>query len=484
MLKSIVSLDNEEADEILKNYIYHFPYHYYIIVVKKLKKIEIEKINRLFNLYIKKEIETKDINKISNLFNFISTIIDIEKNIIDDNKYILTPYETDSGHLTSNNKESYFDSKKFLSKLNQCKINKGIVDDDRINKINDKLILINSNNVSNLFKYLSVNNIYLFDHITYTHIDKLIDHLIMYNIDFKYKFYQGILSIILNYFKYMDDFFLKNKYYDKLTWLDDIYSKFNFNTYNKLISIFNLKIKKFTYWVKISEMIKITQILQFTRFINNSNFIDLKNIYNCHEIYNVNKEGIWFTNCIILKQVIILRNILTNYEVNKNIISNFIDSYNSIIRNFLLKNNKINVIIDGMNKFYNSNKNNKTDNINLKKIMDYDNNINNNNLLITKYLNNKNILYSNKQPKVTNYVIFNEMYKDMLDTIPFKNIFILYSPKHINDDIIQLYMFLSYPNTILISNDKHSNYINNLKNNDYYINLFNEIKNIFQVKNL
>ena len=176
-----------------------------------------------------------------------------------------------------------------------------------------------------------------------------------------------------------------------------------------------------------------------------------------------------------------MRNIITNYNKSsiKSAINIFCNNYSNIINNFTYNRVDFNLLIDGRNIFYS--KRDDTNNIDLLKIKQFDKNIKDYVTIINNNLINKNVINSNDNRRYNSYLIFNENHKQVLETLQLNNSIILYTPSGTNDDIIQLYLWLSYLGCILISNDKHSNYINKINTDKYLYGLFMEYKIYFNI---
>lgn len=154
------------------------------------------------------------------------------------------------------------------------------------------------------------------------------------------------------------------------------------------------------------------------------------------------------------------------------------------------------IIIDGMNMFYRPDSP-ATHNINIKLLQDFLNDKGQNTLyrLMGHYINERfNVVINDHEYSQFHVVlVFHERHKKVLDSCmkvdasfgkkgaPIRdNLSYVYTPDRINDDIVALYMWLSNPGSILLTNDEHRNYLPNIPiNNTYYRTLWAEWRRLF-----
>lgn len=412
-------LDNINDNEIDK-YVLHFNYYYHILNEEKLNNSQLNKVNRIFNLYMQQNLNSLSINNLYNLLLFINSL-----------------------HRFNNK---------------------------------DNLNLLNDSNISNIFKFLSNSNIVLTNYEIISELSILLDYLVYKDLNLKKIFYISLINIIYVNFCYLDEN-IKNK---KINFVskEQLFKDANLNFYDKIVKIIVNKLNKLDIWLYSNEVISIYNILKFINYLKNDTYAILKKSTYYYNILNM-ETNLWSSSSIILKEVSKLRNKLIDYDNNKILINKFILKYARFINQFLISKNTINIVIDGKNMFYS--RNNETHNINVEKLINYDIDINNNNLIIINELKNKKLILDTHKPNYNIFIIFNEAHKSILKGLNLSNIYILYSSNEIDDDIIQLYLFLTYPNTVLVSKDKHSNYINKISKNEYKKGLFDAIKFNFQI---
>jgi hypothetical protein len=418
----------EYTDEYLLKLADNFMVYYYN---NELATIENNRIvNRIFNLYMKTIFDRKLYVEINDLFEFINSL-DLTTDI----------YNLKSG-----------------------------------------------DNLSNLFKYLSSNNVIIpLNNTLNINIVDLLDYIYVNNINMKLNIYFNIIDICYNNIYYLNDnmeeylqliginYSTMNSLVDRKRIrdlnLESIESMLNY----LLLGIYNDKL-----WINDNYLVKLEYILLANKFVLKNVITKYYKVLNKFILLRTINNKI-LTNSYIQKNKIVLRNKLISYKKQvKSLVSDFLNNYKGVIDDFIVNNNDINILVDGRNIFYSKNKN--TNNIDINKIITYDNNI----AKYNKYLHNKlkelsvinNIEYIDRQ--YNHYIIFSANHYQVLKNLQLHNTKILYSPYGLNDDIIQLYLWLSYSCMILISSDKHNDYIKRVLDNNYLIGLITEIKRLYQ----
>lgn len=184
---------------------------------------------------------------------------------------------------------------------------------------------------------------------------------------------------------------------------------------------------------------------------------------------------------------------ISNLDTNENIkllLNRFNSTYNHILTDYLMNNdNKIVITIDAMNIFYSYDKKG----LHKTKMLDFIESINNGSkdLEIRHYLQEKKLFKGSgmiDNLEIKYLLVFNEKHKQHINSILETSsvnidnkIEVVYCHKFLNDDIMQLYLLLWFENTMLISNDKHSNYIKTINQDYYYRDLFKNIKENWQL---
>jgi hypothetical protein len=420
---------SEEDEKHLFNLSNNFIVYYYSSNMS-IHENNINLINRAFNMYIKNVFETNVLSKINDIFNFINNI-NYEEDI-----YNLKSYKNISNII------------KYIKQYNSILI------------YNVELC----DNLIELMLYIYDQKLKVKSNVFYNIID-----ICYYNFNFINNNYSNILI----------DYKLKHEniynYEEK-----HIIKVLNLEVYNKLLYYTLYQIKDDKLWLNKDYINKCRFILSCTKYL----YKDLVILFN-KQLYKYllisYDDNNFITNGLIQKKKIKLRNLIINYNKSsiKNAIRSFIDTYDTIIDNFIYNKNDFNLLIDGRNTFYSKK---DINNIDLLKIKNFDKNIKDYIRLVNNNLINKNIINSNDNRKYNVYLIFNENHKNVLDTLKLQNSIILYTPSGTDDDIIQLYLWISFLGCILISNDKHSNYINRINDNKYYYGLFMEYKSLFQIK--
>lgn len=182
---------------------------------------------------------------------------------------------------------------------------------------------------------------------------------------------------------------------------------------------------------------------------------------------------------------------ISNYDINNNIkiiINKFNNNNQDLINSLIDSYNKLTIVIDGMNIFYN---NTCKNNFDYNKMSKYIENIHNDNKKDTELLNiikSRNTISSSENDLQIKYLfIFNEKHTQMINSfisnldINEEKMEIVYCHKKLNDDILQLYFLLCFDNILLISNDKHSNYTKIVNQEYYYRDLFKNVKENWQI---
>jgi hypothetical protein len=416
--------------EDYQKYVNNFIVYYYSCNLSDLEE-QLDKINRIFNLYIKQKINTGNLLEINNIFQFINNL----------------------------------------------------------NNENDKYKLKTGNNISNLIKLICNNNFIInTNNILASNISELINNIS--DIKVKSNIYLNLIDIVNNNFIFINKNKLKsnkdkdynnyniNNLYTNSNY-DDLSKTLNLFVYNDILNYIINGLSLYKLWIGIDYYIKCCNILNHYNFIDNSLHIKLSNILYNYVNIDLYNNGKWITNFQIQKQKILLRNILINYKKHRCELTMFKHRYSHFIDQLTFNNNEFIFLIDGRNIFYSTNTG--TNNIDINKIKNYDKHINvyNNSIIdnmITKKIIHKNYKYNKQQI----YLIFSESHANIINKLQLKNIFVMYSPKGINDDIIQLYLWLTYLGCILISNDKHSNYISKINANQYFLGLLNDLKTKYQ----
>lgn len=419
---------SEEENKHLMNLSKNFIVFYYSSDMSIYEE-NISLINRVFNIYMKNTFEEKQLSKINDILSFINNI----------------KYEEDFYNLKS------------------------------------------AKNISNIIKYIKNTNIIFIYNIDLC--DNLIELMLyIYNQKIKVKsnVYYNFIDITYTNFNFINtnynDILINfNLKYDKVYNYEEKQriKALNLEVYNKLLDYTLFQIKQDNLWLNGEYVSKCKFILSCNKYL----YKDLIIMFNKH-LYKyllIFYDNYYFsTNALIQKKKNTLRNIITNYNKSpiKSAINIFCNNYNNIINNFTYNRVDFNLLIDGRNIFYS--KRDDSNNIDLLKIKQFDKNIKDYVTIINNNLINKNIINSNDNRRYNSYLIFNENHKQVLETLQLNNSIILYTPSGTNDDIIQLYLWLNYLGCILISNDKHSNYINKINTDKYLYGLFMEYKHLFQ----
>lgn len=428
MISSVSSYRYDEHEEkkiveLSKNFIVYY-------YSANISTFEADKINRIFNIYMKNIIASGEINSITELLQFINSV----------------------------------------------------------NGENDIYNIKSGNNISNLFKYLRNEGLVLnFNNMLNDQLCELINYIVDEKMKVKLNLYYNIIDICYNNFAYLNSNF------------SHVVKRFGFTSNNlfmfneeKRIKELNLevydKMLKFVYngmknnylWLENEYIMKLFGIIASDKFlykklINNINSVIDKYVLVC---YNGTDFSI---KSLMQKSKIKLRNNLIKFGKSniKSAINNFTHTYNYYINKFIHNTTDINVLIDGRNIFYC--KNEETNHIDLNKIKAYDSKNKYYNSIITEKMVKNNALNKEFPRKNFNYyLIFNENHKDVLNNLNLQNMTLILTPSGLNDDIIQLYLWLSYLGCVLISSDKHSDYINKIKEDRYLHGLFMEYKNKYQ----
>lgn len=415
--------ENTELTELSKNFIVYY-------YSSNISTFEEEKINRIFNIYMKNIISSKEIILITELLQFINSI-DIDNDI----------YNLKSG-----------------------------------------------NNISNLFKYLKNECILLnFNNVLNEQLCELINYITNEKIKVKLNLYYNIIDICYNNFNYFNGNFgivIKRFGFNaeeliKLTEEQRI-KELNLEVYNEILVFVYNGLRNNYLWLEDEYINKLLGIIISNKFLYKELIKNINSIINKYILVCYNGTD-FSIKPLMQKSKIELRNSLIKFNKStvKSAINNFTHTYNYYINKFIHNTTDINVLIDGRNIFYC--KNDETNNIDLNKIKEFDSKNNYYNAIITEKMVKKNSLNKEFPRKIFNYyLIFNENHKDVLNNLKLQNTTLILTPSGLNDDIIQLYLWLSYLGCVLISNDKHSDYINKIKENRYLHGLFMEYKNKYQ----
>jgi negative regulator of replication initiation len=353
---------------------------------------------------------------------------------------------------------------------------------------NDKYRLKSAANISNLIKYLLQAKIILINNkIICEELNNLMIYILQNNIHLKQVAYINLIEILENNLKYIEKHYtvLINKHglsHSKFIGFG-IHERVEILTlyvYNNILEIISKAIKYDYIWLDYNSINSLNYIIRLRLFFFRKNLILANSMTHKFILYDLNYQN-FRTNSIIQKEKIRLRNIIIEYEKQtiKKAINKFIRYYQNLVNTFIKNTTELNIFIDGRNIFYCKNEN--TFNIDLNKIVNFDQNIIHatttiyNKLYQTGIINDKN-----RDKKINYYLIFNENYREILNNLRLEKSKILFTPMGTNDDIFQLYLWLSYSGCILISNDKHSDFINKINENVYLKNLFLAIKSDFQ----
>jgi hypothetical protein len=353
---------------------------------------------------------------------------------------------------------------------------------------NDKYNLKSSANISNLIKYLLQAKIILINNkIMCEELNNLMIYILQNNIRLKQVAYSNLIEILDNNLKYIE------RHYTTLINKQGLsHSKFigfgiherveilTLYVYNNILEIISNAVKYDYMWLDYNSIISLNYIIRLKLFFFRKNLILANSMTHKFILYDLNYTN-FRTNSIMQKEKVRLRNILIGYDKQpiKKAINKFIRYYQDLVNDFIKNTSELNIFIDGRNIFYCKNEN--TFNIELNKIVNFDQNIIHATTTIYNKLYQNGIINEKNRDKQCNYyLIFNENYREILNNLRLENSKILFTPMGTNDDIFQLYLWLSYSGCILISNDKHSDFINKINENVYLKNLFLAIKTDFQ----
>jgi hypothetical protein len=357
-----------------------------------------------------------------------------------------------------------------------------------LNNENDKYDLKSNDNISNLIKYLHQANMLLITNkIMCEELNNLMIYIMRNNIKLKKSAYVNLINIVNNNLHYIEKNYtaLINKHglsHSKYIGYS-IHERVEILTlyiYNNILEIINEAVEKDYVWLDYVSIDNLNYFVRLKLFFFRKILLKTNSITHKFILYDFNYPE-FRSNSVIQKEKIRLRNVLIGYghQSIKKAISKFIKFYKPQIESFITNLKELNIFVDGRNIFYSKNAN--TLNINLTSILNLDKNIKQATTNIFDKLSERGIINKENRNKCYNYyLIFNERYKEILNTLNLVNCKILYTPMGTNDDIFQLYLWLSYSGCILISNDKHSDFINKINENVYLTNLFQSMKNDFQ----
>lgn len=426
---------NEDEEKKLNELSQNFIVYYYSSNLSDFNE-NIDKVNRVFNIYMKRIIDERDLGNINKLLEFINSIT---------------------------------------------------IDNDIYN-------LKSGNNISNLFKYINQSNLIVNYSISLSdNIVELLNYVYYNKIKVKTNLYYNLINITYTNFTYFNSNFdgIIKKYGYVIEEVKQFNEKqrireLNLEVYNKLIDFILLEIKGETLWLSNDYIVKLHFILSCNKYLNKDLIIIFRKHLGKFTLINYDKHY-FATNGIIQKEKIKLRNTLINFKKHniKSAINIFMHNYNYLIDKFVKNRLELNVLIDGRNVFYSKKDSDITNNnIDIQSIKAFDSKINSyyKPVINTKLVNN-NVLHPQDRRKYNFYLIFNENHRNVLEPVlsELKNCSIIYTPSGTNDDIIQLYLWLSYLGCVLISSDKHSNYISRITSNNYLHGLFMEYKRLFQI---
>jgi hypothetical protein len=324
-------------------------------------------------------------------------------------------------------------------------------------------------------------------------INNFIDYIFINmknNVNCNYNYYlDNILPIIINRNIYLNEININRLLYIKL-----YYNNFYLNN-------FYLDNFQITNKCKIYKSVNKNITFLISKNILDYNIVKLHNTINCipkyiiksnnNQLASLNKHlelKKYFISSILYQELINIKNILFKNDnkwcniIYKNLINHF-NIYN-------IYNSKI-IIIDGRNTLY-INNNNDFNNLNLKLLNIYLNKSVYNNVfiifnyrhkkLLCKYIENylisKNYgfkLYNTiSNNKYNNFLKLTIVNKDILN-----NIYLIFTPTGVDDDLMTIYLKLTFPYAKLKSNDKYGKYFEIVKrNNDYSYDLLKKICNI------
>lgn len=415
-------------------------------------------------------------------------------------------------------------SRKFNIYMKQVLISNNI--DDIINLLlfintltieNDIYNLKSAVNICNLFKFINQNNLNVSVNLMISHalIDLLKYMEITYKLnDYKTNIIDNIISIVSNNLFNIDanrnaicsDLTISIESIDSMT-VSQIIEELNLEIYNALVQFLVVMLNGYIYWLNNESLTKCNNILIYRKYVYKKILYNLNTILmnyympEINAVINCNNDILYKWNatyCNIENRMWLCDLLINRSDPTINgFINSFINHNKPLIETMTYNESQLNVIIDGMNIFY-TNKDNYSiyNKIDVKFLLQVIHNIKKYREQITSLLHSSgaikfhNTNRYNQLPEMNIHFIFNEMHMDVLKLAinssgkyKWCNVkdYFIFTRKNINDDIIQLYLWLSYNSVILISKDKHSNYINKIHNNKYLLGLFTEYKNRFQL---
>lgn len=268
---------------------------------------------------------------------------------------------------------------------------------------------------------------------------------------------------------------------------------------DSLGKIIHHELINYSHWLEQDYYKKLMYIINYKTGISHKIKNDLFKYASKYETrhilkYSFNNSDIKWKSGFYYKNE--LRNLfakISNLQTNENIrllLNRFNTKYNHILTNYLMDNdNKIVITVDAMNIFYSYDKKG----LHKTKMLDFIESINNGSkdLEIRRYLHDKYQCVrsdSSDNLEIKYLLIFNDRHEQHINSILETSgcniddkMEVVYCHKFLNDDILQLYLLLCFENTMLISNDKHSNYIKIVNQEYYYRDLFKNTKDNWQI---